>query len=133
MKFINSPSANSMSDRPSSWVRSCLTRWRLESGKKGKQVPYAHWPTLLEDLGQQSMDLPARVLGLAATVRSEIHLYRRVRTTSTLDTGRVHNLHYSIAGGIGRAGLASTDPNLQTSRIRSKKPPHPRGLFAEQW
>ncbi len=90
----------------------------LEGGKKGKTGAYATGADILEDLATEH-DLPARVLDWRQLSKLKSTYTDALQDHINPDTGRVHTSYVQTGANTGR--LASTEPNLQNSPVRSEE------------
>ena len=109
----------SISARPSSWAKSCSTRWALEGGRKTKTGAWSTDVDVLEEVAAQGHPIAQKVLewrGLAklrGTYTDALPGYINPKT------GRVHTSYAMASTSTGR--LASTDPNLQNIPVRTEE------------
>ena len=115
---------------PSSWAKSCLTRWGCEGGKRGKTGAYATGRrTCLKDLATEH-DLPARLmLDWRQLSQAEIDLHGcACRPISIAETGRVHTSPIPSPGrSTGPAGLDRSEP-AEHPGAHGGRPAHSRGV-----
>jgi DNA polymerase-1 len=123
---------SSTSARPSSWARSCSTRWACPAARSGKTGAYSTGADVLEDLATEH-DLPARVLDWRQLSKLKSTYTDALQDHINPETGRVHT-SYSIAGA-SPGGWPRPIRTCRTSRSAPRKaaasarPLSPRGAM----
>jgi hypothetical protein len=120
---------SSTSAAPSSWARSCSTRWACPAARRARPAPMPPAPTCWR-IWRPSTTCPRGCWTGGSFAKLKSTYTDALQDHINPETGRVHT-SYSIAGAnTGR--LASTDPNLQNIPVRTEEGRRIREAFVAE-